>query len=278
MRFGDFAARKEQQARTAHIAPLATEIDVGSRLGLDAVGNAWTRRLFDGPFYVSSPRSALPTTSLVFVQSRDGNTGAANPEALGGGQVDKHLIYEGLSRVAADAVLAGSGTVRDGRIVFSVWHPDLVALRASLGLPRHPVQIVTTLRGLPIEDGLLFNVPELQVVLLTVPAVVEDMKRPLAARPWVNALPMRSPADLPEAFRELRRLGMSTISCIGGRTLAAQLIDAGLVDDLYLTVAPTDGGEANTPLYTKPLEGDIVVKKRGTGPDEGVTFTHVKLA
>jgi hypothetical protein len=37
---------------------------------------------------------------------------------------DKHLIYEGLSRAAADAVLAGAATVRAGDIVFSVWHPE----------------------------------------------------------------------------------------------------------------------------------------------------------
>ena len=34
---------------------------------------------------------------------------AAIPSSLGGGDADKHLIYEGLSRVAADAVLAGAG-------------------------------------------------------------------------------------------------------------------------------------------------------------------------
>ena len=45
------------------------------------VENAWTRTVFDGPFYVSRPRDPqLPATSLVFVQSRDGNTGASQGE------------------------------------------------------------------------------------------------------------------------------------------------------------------------------------------------------
>lgn len=277
VRFDEFAAKKEQEARTASIAPLATVADHGDRTGLRAIGNEWTARAFDGSFYVSTPRSGLPSTSLVFVQSRDGNTGAANPETLGGGLTDKHVIYEGLSRVAADAVLAASGTVRSARIVFSVWHPEIVALRASLGLPRHPIQIVATRRGMSMEDTLLFNVPELRVMLLTPASVVDGMQQPLEARPWVKALPMREGTDLREPFRELRRLGISTISCIGGRTLAAQLIDSGLVDDVYLTVSPKEGGEPNTPLYPKPLGGEIVVKKRGTGSDEGVTFTHLKL-
>jgi len=52
----------------------------------------------------------------VFVQSRDGNTGARDPSSLGGGDTDKHLIYEGLSRVASDAVVAGAETIRGGNI------------------------------------------------------------------------------------------------------------------------------------------------------------------
>jgi hypothetical protein len=47
-----------------------------------------------------------------------------------------HLIYEGLSRVAADAVLAGAAD-SDRQVLFSVWRPELVALRETLGLPRH---------------------------------------------------------------------------------------------------------------------------------------------
>ena len=74
------------------------------------------------------------------VQSSDGNTCAADPGLLGGGNTDTHLIDEGLSRVAVDAVLAGAETVRRSEVVFSVWHPKLVDLRMSLGLSRHPVQ------------------------------------------------------------------------------------------------------------------------------------------
>ena len=133
--------------------------------------------MFDGAVLclAAAPRD-LPSANLVFVQSRDGNTGAEDPSSLGGGEADKHLIYEGLSRVAADAVLAGAETIRGGDIVLSVWHPELVALRESLGLPRHPIQIVATLRGLGLDDGLLFNVPGAAVVILiTVGACADAM-------------------------------------------------------------------------------------------------------
>ena len=273
--FEAFVARKEAEAARAVVSPFVTDVD-GRPADAAAFGNAWSRRMFDGPFYVSpAPSSDLPATNLVFVQSRDDNTGAGDPSSLGGGQADKHLIYEGLSRVAADAVLAGAETVRSGNIVLSVWHPELVALRESLGLPRHPMQIVATRRGLGL-DGLLFNVPALRVVLLTVDACADLMLTQLANRPWVTVVSMPTAEDLPHGFRRLREMGVGRISCIGGRTLARQLIDAGLIQDLYLTKSPKAGGEPGTPLYPGPLAGELIVRKRGTGPDEGVGFEHTR--
>jgi Pyrimidine reductase, riboflavin biosynthesis len=66
---------------------------------------------------------------------------------------------------------------------------------------------------------------------------------------------MPTARDLPNAFRRLRAMGISRISCIGGRTLARQLIDAQLVQDLYLTTGTKVAGEPNTPLYPAPLTG-----------------------
>jgi len=274
--FDDYVARKEAEAARAVLSPFVTEIDQPPA-DVTPIGNAWTRRMFDGPFHLSAaPSNDLPSTSLVFVQSRDGNTGAADPSSLGGGEADKHLIYEGLSRVAADAVLAGAETIRGGRLVLSVWHPELVALRASLRLPRHPVQIVATLRGLDFR-GRLFDTPQLRVVVVTVGACTELMVTPVADRPWMTLLTMPTARDLPYAFRQLRDIGIARISCIGGRTIARQLIDAGLIQDLYLTTSAENGGEPGTPLYPGPLDGELVVRKRGTGPDEGVVFEHFRL-
>jgi len=272
-RFEQFAARKEDEAVAAAIAPFTTEVDCAGA-DLVAIGNDWSRKLFDGPWYLSRAASDdLPATSLVFVQSRDGNTGAKNPSTLGGGEADMHLVYEGLSRVAADGVMAGAETIRGGNIVLSTWHPELVALRQSLGLPRHPAQIVTTLRGLTFE-GLLFNVPEVRVIVVTVGACSALMLTEIADRPWITMVQMPTAQDLPHAVRQLRRLGIARISCIGGRTLARQLIDAGLIQDLYLTTSPKEGGEPNTPLYPGPLNGTLIVRKRDAA---GVIFEHTKL-
>lgn len=242
------------------------------------VGNDWTQARFDGPFVVSSPLPDRPACSLVFVQSADGNTGAKDPGTLGGGATDKHVIYEGLSRVAADGILAGAETVRSGSIVLSVWHPELVALRSALGKPRHPIQIVATLRGVDITRGVLYNVPSLRVIIITVRAVVERMRAALDARPWIEVVAIDGPGDMPGAFAELRARRIGILSCIGGRRLAGALLDANLVDDVYLTTAPHAGGEPGTPLESAHWSGAVVLRKHGTGPERGVVFEQIHCA
>ena len=275
--FDELVRRKEREAAAAVLHPYVTDREARPD-DVQAIGNDWTRRLFDGDFYLSHPTdTSRPACSLVFVQSSDGNTVARNPSSLGGGETDKHLIYEGLSRVAADAVMAGASTVAGGKIVFSVWHPELVRLRASLGKPRHPRQIVATLRGVDLGGAILYNVKELPIALVTVESARTAMNRALAERPWISPIVMRSPEGLDDAFAQLRAIGVERISCVGGRSLATQLIDAGLVQDVYLTTAPKPGGAAGTPMYPRPLAASTIVRKAGTVVEQGVVFEHLKL-
>jgi 5-amino-6-(5-phosphoribosylamino)uracil reductase len=277
LKFEEFAARKSAAACAAALERWDADVD---HPGADqvAIGNAWTRAQFGGDFYVSPAKApGLPSANVVFVQSADGNTGAANPSSLGGGETDKHVIYEGLSRVGADAVLSGAETLRRGDLVLSVWHPELVALRRTMGLPRHPVQIVASLRGIPLDTGMMFNLPDLRVIIVTVPDAAGVMGDALRLRPWIETIVMASPNDLSAAFRELHTRGIGRISAIGGRTVARALIDAALVEDLYLTTSAKAGGEPNTPLYPRPLQSDLIVRKHGTGADQGVRFEHLRL-
>ena len=156
-RFQEFVDRKTAAAVSAKIPGYRTVESPGHALGLAGLGNAWTNALFDGPFFESpASDSSLPPINTVFVQSADGNTGTPAPTELGGGLTDKHLIYEGLSSVHADAIITGASTIRGEQMVMAIWHPELVALRTSLGLPRYPAQVVATRSGdLEIESSLL---------------------------------------------------------------------------------------------------------------------------
>ena len=278
--FAAYCRRKEELALTTRPAGFKT-VSAGPRPeGAFPLETDWTRRLFDGPFYVSRPPDASrPATSLVFVQSRDGNTGADNPATLGGGATDLHVVYEGLSRVAADAVLAGAATARSERLVFSVWHPELVALRLSLGKPRHPAQVVVTHRGnVPLDNGLMFTTPELRVWLIAPTPTARALRDRLVTRPWIEVLDAGDPPVLAAPLRQLRERGIDIISAVGGRRVATSLIDEGLVQDLYLTTSPIDAGEPNTPFHLGgPLPMARVLEKEGRGDEQGVRFEHFRL-
>jgi len=275
--FAAFAERKTREAIAA-VTPRYTTEFVSPADGMIAIGNSWSASRFDGTFYLTEPpEKRRPACSLVFVQSADGNTVAADPGSLGGGETDKHVVYEGLSRVAADAVLVGANTMRDDQLVLSVWHPELVDLRRSLDLPRHPVQIIASLTGLDLNRSLIFNVASIPVVLLTSAAGARQMNDMLAGRPWIRLITVESPDRLESAMVALRDQRIARISCVGGRTLATALLGQQLIDDVYVTTSARLGGEPGTPIVLRQSNATLVLRKHGTGTEAGVVFEHIHL-
>ena len=278
-RFTSYCQRRERVALATTIPGYVTREDEQPS---DAVRieSEWSFSLFDGPFYRSAAPllAGTPVTSLVFVQSRDGNTGAADPSTLGGGTTDLHLIYEGLSRVDADAVMAGAATARGKDTVFSVWHPELVALRRSRGRTRHPAQVVITDGGnLCFEDGLMFNEPSLRVFVITRTRAVETIRDFIVWKPWIEVIDAGEPVSFARAFRCLHSRGIHVMSCVGGRRTATGLLREKLIADIYLTTSAMDGGEPHTPYYDgPPLSLHRVVLKEGHGRERGVRFEHLR--
>ncbi|MBI2186503.1 MAG: dihydrofolate reductase family protein [Acidobacteria bacterium] len=84
--FERYVNRKEELAAAATLSGFYTVDDDTPGRRLVPIGNEWTRRLYDGEFYRGG------AISLVFIQSRNGNTVADDPSTLGGGETDKHLV------------------------------------------------------------------------------------------------------------------------------------------------------------------------------------------
>ena len=281
-RFELFVGKKTTAAATAEIPGYVTVESHPESERLKGIGNGWSTERFDGHFYESrSTDPTLPAVNTVFVQSADRNTGTDNPMELGGGLTDKHLIYEGLSCVHADAIISGATTIAGGDTVMGTWHPKLISLRVALGLPRYPAQVVATRSGdLDIESSLLYNVPQLRVLILTDDTGAKALRSHTSSRPWIHVLSTGPSSDLVAGLRLLRaQHGITRISSIGGRTVTTQLIEAGVVQDIYLTTSPIPGGEPNTPFYTgtAPLNTRLIIKKAGQGDETGVIFEHFVL-
>jgi riboflavin biosynthesis pyrimidine reductase len=278
--FREFSERKTREAISARLLPLKTIEDRSGTFATQSIGNGWTREYYDGMFHLPLCDASSPFVSLVFVQSKDGNTATDNPDELGGGPLDKHLIYEGLSRVAVDAVLAGAKTADDQNTFFSVWHPELVALRRELGLPRHPAQIVVTGRGcINPEVSRVFNVPDAPVYVLATPAGCRALEQGISGRSWVKVVPMTGD-DLRQPLECLKREhGIGRISAVGGRTTASALLDQGLVQDICLTTTSREAGEPKTPFYIgrRPPRTTPMVRKRGLDAEYPIVFEHLAV-
>lgn len=254
------------------VRPFETIVDCSADFRLREIGNAWSRRYYDGPFHLFEPPADRPALSLVFVQSRDRNTVADNPADLGGGPTDKYLIYEGLSRVAADAVLAGAGTIGHS-VLFTITHPEMVALRRELGMPPHLAQIVVSNDGNFDLSARLLTTPDVPVFVLAGKGCLDRCGAVIRERPWITIVPLAD--GIGSAMRQLRQQhGIARISAVGGPKVAASLVAAGVVQDLYLTTSAIDGGEPGTPWHgaDHPPRLLPIVQKRETAAPHPIIF------
>jgi riboflavin biosynthesis pyrimidine reductase len=153
-----------------------------------------------------------------------------------------------------------------------------VALRQELGLPRHPAQMVMSEHGNFDVDARIFTTPDVPVFLLAGEECMAKAGTVIAKRPWITMIPLGS--DLHGTFTRLRREhGIGRISAVGGRVTATSLVDAGLIQDIYLTTSSIDGGEPNTPWYAgnQPPRLAPIVRKREDAADSPIVFEHLAL-
>lgn len=150
-------------------------------------------------------------------------------------------LFHGL-RSVVDGVMAGAGTVRAERYGPIVRDPDTRRLRRERGLREQPLACVIS-AGLRFPPDLpLLCDPDSEVAFLT----PSDASLPeTAARvEYVRARRDDGSLDLPAALGELHdRLHVRTLLCEGGPHLNAELLSAGLVDELFLSVSPLLAGE-----------------------------------
>jgi riboflavin biosynthesis pyrimidine reductase len=179
-----------------------------------------------------------PYLMLNMVSTADGRASIGGRSGPIGNRADRELFH-GL-RSVADAVMAGAGTVRTeryGRIV-----PDEARRKARVarGLSAEPLACIVSGRlELPADLPLLAE-PAAQVAILTPSAasLPEHAAHVDYIRPSHEGM-----LDLGAALAELRtRFAVRLLLCEGGPHLNAQLLAAGLVDELLLCVAPLLAG------------------------------------
>ncbi len=225
----------EAVARFTRLLPPGAAADAREIVGgLDFAERAQAREEGerDRPYVILNMASTLDGRASI-----DGRSGSI------GNRADRELFHA--LRAGVDAVMAGAGTVRVERYGRIIAKQAVRQARLDRGLSAEPLACIVSGRlSLPLDTPLLGE-PQARVVIVTSSAA--SLPDTAADVQYVRAV-RDGELDLAAAMRELRaRFGVRTLLCEGGPHLNAQLLLAGLVDELFLSLAPKlAGGEDAT--------------------------------
>ncbi|PSK63073.1 2,5-diamino-6-ribosylamino-4(3H)-pyrimidinone 5'-phosphate reductase [Micromonospora sp. MH33] len=177
---------------------------------------------------------------LLGVASIDGLTAVSGSSASLTSPGDQR-IYQIVKR-EADLLLLGAETVRAEQYGPSVMSAPQIARRQANGLHPYPTIAVVT-RSLDLDlAGPLFqrhverHVPPRPILIAPAAAVAATT---VDFSEHADVLPVGGhDVSLTQAIHVLRARGYRRIVCEGGPSLAAQMVQQGLVDEVCLTIAP----------------------------------------
>jgi riboflavin-specific deaminase-like protein len=184
------------------------------------------------------PHEDRPFVAMNFAATVDGRASIGGVSGPIGSSADTAMLA-GL-RTRFDAVMIGAGTMRAERYGRLASKPETRERRERLGLEGDPLMVIVSGRlDLPWDaplftDGvriLVFTASEAE------PPETDSSLEVVRHEKFVNVV---------EALRHLRQeRGVRALLCEGGPGLHGELEGGGMVDDLFLTIAPKlTGGEA----------------------------------
>lgn len=193
------------------------------------------------------PRQERPLVGVNFATTVDGRATIGGVSGPIGSATDTEML--GRLRTRFDAVMIGAGTMRAERYGPLPNSPERRAERERLGLSPDPLLVIVSGRlDLPWDAG-AFADGIGEVLIFT----ASEAEPPETATP-VKVVRHDKFVNVVEALRQLHAdFGIQALICEGGPGLHNQLEGAGIVDDLFLTIAPKlAGGEG-----PRIIEGDL---------------------
>ncbi|MEA2216776.1 MAG: hypothetical protein QOK19_2337 [Solirubrobacteraceae bacterium] len=226
-----------------------------------------------------SPPPPRPRVMLNMISTVDGRATIGGRSGTISDAADRALFHA--LRSPADAVLVGAGTVRTERYGRIIRDEARRRERVRRGLAPEPIACIVSGRLALCEDIPLLQCPGARVVVLTasaasLPATAAEVDYIRSAGPQL---------DLATALAELaERFGVASVLCEGGPHLARQLLGAGLLDELFLSVAPLlaggepSGGEALRILAGGELDEPAQLELLGTLRSGSTLFLRYGLS
>ena len=184
--------------------------------------------------------AARPFTYVNMIATADGRAALDGRTESLGDEADLAMLLE--LRTLADAVLIGPGTLRAEGYGTLVRSAERRARRGAAGQDPTPLAVLLS-RSLDLPwDAGLFAAADQPVLIYTGPG---EAVQPAVAAP-VELVRLPDPA-LAAVLADLRARGVAALLCEGGPTLNRALLEARVVDELFLTLAPVLTGDEDEP-------------------------------
>jgi riboflavin biosynthesis pyrimidine reductase len=205
---------------------------------------------------------AGPTLYVNFVETLDGIVALpaipqSNKIVADGSEPDRFAM--GLLRAVADCVLVGAGTMQAARN--STWSAErayppaadaFAELRRRLGKPPRPeVAFLTASGRIDVEHPALLA----GALVLTTPGGALTLEGRLPAASEAIVVNEGDLVDVEQAVALLRGRGHEWILSEGGPTVLGLLLEAGVVDELFLTLSPLLAGRSGLSERLALVEG-----------------------
>jgi riboflavin-specific deaminase-like protein len=218
-----------------------------------------------------------PYLVLNMVATTDGRATIGGRSGPIGNEADRELFH-GL-RTQVDAVMVGAGTLRAERYGRIVRDPDRRERRRREGLDPDPLACIVSGRlDLPPDLPLLQD-PDSQVLVAT--AAEEQLGECAATVAYLRAeAESAGRVDLERVAAVLRsEHSVRSVLCEGGPTLNGELLRRGLVDELFLSLAPKlTGGPDPLTIVEGVLPDTVELELVSLLESEGHLFLRYRMA
>ena len=211
-----------------------------------------------------------PLVATNFVATVDGRATIGGVSGPIGSDADTTMLA--CLRTHFDAVMIGAGTMRAERYGRLAKRRETRERREQLGLPPDPLMVVVSGRlDLP-WDAPLFTDGGGRVLIFT----ASEAEPPETATP-LQIVRHEGAVNLVEALRQLRQEHeIRALLCEGGPHLHDQLQADGLVDDLFLTIAPKLSGGDAPRIIEGPLPGVAELELTWLLEEDGELFARYR--